>query len=200
MSLLTYIRSSVLLLVWFSLLLGGGYTVFVTLIAQGVFPHQANGSLIEKGGVIVGSELIGQQFSDPKYFWGRLSATTPPYNAAHSQGSNMSPANPVLVERVKERAKMLQEKDPNNIARIPVDLVTASASGLDPHISFAAAMYQVPRVAKLRKMEQAQLMALVEKHSDEPLLGFMGQTKVNVLALNIALDEAVIMANPSEKR
>ena len=196
MGIFSYIRTAVFLLVIFSVLLGGGYTAFVTLVAQGIFPYQANGSLIEKGGVVVGSELLGQQFSDSKYFWSRLSATEPPYNAAHSQGSNMSPANPDLIARVEERTQELQKKDPNNIAHIPVDLVTASASGLDPHISIAAAMYQVPRVAKQRKMEQEKLMALIEKHSHTPLLGFIGEPKVNVLALNIALDEATIMAKP----
>lgn len=166
------------------------YPVAVTAIGQAVFPRQANGSLIEKDGKPVGSALIGQQFDAPGYFWGRLSATTPnPYNAQNSGGSNLGPTNPALADEVKSRLSALHEADPTNAAPVPVDLVTSSGSGLDPEISPAAAAYQAGRVAKARGLAKEQVDALIAQHSSGRQLGVLGEPRVNVLALNLALDQ-----------
>ena len=164
------------------------YPLAVTGVAQVLFPAQANGSLLSQDGKIVGSELIGQNFSDPKNFWGRLSATAPmPYNAAASSGSNFGPLNPALTEAAKVRLDRLKAADPENALPVPVDLVTASASGLDPHISAAAAYYQAARVARLRGVPLAHVEALIAQRVETPLWGVLGEPRVNVLKLNLAL-------------
>lgn len=184
------IRISVLLFVFLTLLLGVAYPALVTGILQSTFPRQAEGSLIVKDGKTIGSALIGQNFTDPKYFWGRLSATSPaPYNAASSSGSNYGVNNQGLLDAVKGRAEALRKADPGNDAAIPVDLVTASGSGLDPHISVAAAEYQISRVAKARGMAYADLRSLVEDRVEGRFLGILGEPVVNVLTLNLALDQ-----------
>ncbi|AJG17508.1 potassium-transporting ATPase subunit KdpC [Cupriavidus basilensis] len=165
------------------------YPGVITGISRAVFPHEAAGSLIVKDGRVIGSELIGQPFSDPKYFWGRLSATAPmPYNAAASAGSNLGPSNPALTDAARARIDALREADPGNKAPVPVDLVTASGSGLDPQISPAAAQYQAPRVARLRGLPLERVEALVAANTEKPLLAVMGDPVVNVLQLNLALD------------
>jgi K+-transporting ATPase ATPase C chain len=179
-----------------TLIAGVIYPLVVTGLAQAIFPYQANGSIIlGKDGKPLGSALIGQQFDDPKYFWGRLSATAPvPYTAFNadkltgSSGSNYGPLNPALKSAVQARIDALKAADPTTTAPIPVDLVTASASGLDPHISPAAAAYQVARVAKARGMDEAAVRALVAQHTEDRQLGFLGEPRVNVLELNLALD------------
>jgi K+-transporting ATPase ATPase C chain len=172
-----------------TLLCGVLYPAAVTAIGRVAFARQADGSLVEAGGTIVGSSLIGQPFSAPGHFWGRPSATAPmPYNAAGSGGSNLGPTNPALLDAVKARVAALQAADPANRAPIPVDLVTASASGLDPEISVAAAEYQAARVAAARKLPVEQVRALIERYRQDPVLGFLGEARVNVLALNLALD------------
>lgn len=166
------------------------YPLAVTGMAQALFPHQANGSLLIDRGRVVGSELIGQPFDDPRYFWGRLSATVPvAYNAAASSGSNLGPSNPVLAQRVEARIAALHDADPGNSRPIPVDLVTASASGLDPHISVAAALYQVPRVARERGMVESDVETLVRQSTTGRQLGLLGEPRVNLLRLNLALDQ-----------
>jgi K+-transporting ATPase ATPase C chain len=166
------------------------YPVVVTAVAHAAFPDQANGSLIEKNGKPVGSELIGQQFDAPGYFWGRLSATSPsPYNALSSAGSNLGPTNPALADEVKGRISALHDADPGNTAPIPVDLVTSSGSGLDPEISPAAAAYQIDRVAKARKLSHNDVDALVQRATSGRQFGILGEARVNVLKLNLALDE-----------
>ncbi len=183
------IRPAAALLALFTLLTGVLYPVTVTVLAQVVFPAQANGSQIRQGDRVVGSALIGQPFDDPRYFWGRPSATTPvAYNAAASAGANLGPTNPALLTAVQERVAALHASDPANRDPIPVDLVTASASGLDPHISLAAARYQVPRVAGARGLSIAAVGALVEQATEGRQLGFLGEPRVNVLKLNLALD------------
>jgi potassium-transporting ATPase KdpC subunit len=186
---LTHIRPAIVSLVLLTAITGVVYPALVTAIGQLVFSHQANGSLIVKDGKPVGSALIGQPFDDPKYFWGRPSATSPfGYNAGASVGSNLSPTNPDLIKTVQGRVDALKAADPGNGAPVPVDLVTASGSGLDPDISPAAALYQVERVAKARKMSADDVRALVDRHTDGRQLGFLGEPRVNVLALNLALD------------
>ena len=171
-------------LIFLSVITGIAYPLLVTGISQVLFKDQANGSLIVQNDKVVGSSLIGQPFSDPKHFWGRPSATSPmPYNGASSSGSNQGPTNPALLDAIKERVSMYERKP------VPVDLVTASGSGLDPHISPAAAEYQIPRVAKARKMSEETLRALVQQHTRGRQLGFLGEPTVNVLTLNLALDQ-----------
>ena len=183
------LKPALLLLVILSLITGLAYPAFVTGIAQLVFPRQANGSLIEKDGKAVGSALIGQPFANPGHFWSRASGTSPyPYNASSSGGANQGPTNPALTDAVAARIKALKDADPDNPLPVPVDLVTASASGLDPHISPAAAEYQVSRVARARKLDPAKLKELVAKHTEDRQLGFLGEPRVNVLELNLELD------------
>lgn len=183
------LRSALMVFFILTILTGVAYPLAVTGIAQLLFPHQANGSLIQKDGKPIGSMLIGQPFDDPKYFWGRPSATVPfPYNAATSSGSNLGPTNPALTEAVNTRVAALKAADPRNDAPVPVDLVTASGSGLDPHISPAAAEYQVRRVARARGREEASVRTVVSQHTEERQLGILGERRVNVLALNLALD------------
>lgn len=186
---MTHLRPALVLFLVLSLLTGLIYPWAVTGVAQIAFRHAANGSLIEQGGKVVGSELIGQAFSDPKHFWSRPSATSPmAYNAANSAGSNQGPMHPALAEAVRARIAALRAADPGNTAPVPVDLVTASASGLDPHISRAAADYQLARVAKARALPEGQVRALIDQHTEQPLLGFIGEARVHVLRLNLALD------------
>jgi len=183
------LRPALVLFLVLSLITGLLYPLFVTGVAQTVFPQQANGSPIERDGHLVGSTLIGQTFTQPGHFWGRPSATSPePYNASASGGSNLGPSNPALAEAVKARIEALRAADPGNAAPVPVDLVTASASGLDPHISVAAARYQVARVARVRGLTPDAVSALVDRHTEGVSLGFLGEPRVNVLALNLALD------------
>jgi K+-transporting ATPase ATPase C chain len=179
------------MLVILSVLTGVAYPYLVTGIAQVAFPRAANGSLIQGGGKTLGSTLIGQPFDDPKYFWSRPSATSPqPYNGASSSGSNLGPTNPALADAVKDRIKALRDADPGNTDAVPADLVTASASGLDPHISVAAAQFQAARVARVRGLPAATVEALVVQHTEGRTFGLLGEPRVNVLALNLALDRA----------
>jgi potassium-transporting ATPase KdpC subunit len=184
------IRTILVFLAAFVIITGVVYPLLVTGIAQLAFHHQANGSLIEAGGNVYGSELIGQPFSDPKYFWGRLSATSPgPYNAAASSGSNWGPSNPELVKAIQSRIEALHEADPDNTQPIPVDLVTFSASGLDPNISLAAAYYQIPRVARSRGLSQSLVRELVQRCTQGRQFYLLGEPRVKVLNLNLALDQ-----------
>ena len=186
------IKPAIVLLALLTVITGVVYPLAVTVVAQVAFPRQANGSLVvrsDRTDDIVGSALIGQPFDDPKYFWGRLSATAPfAYNAAASSGSNLGPLNPALTDAVKARVDALRAADPGNESPIPVDLVTASGSGLDPHVSPAAARWQVPRVARARGLDPAAVQTLVEQHTEGRQWGFLGEARVNVLALNLALD------------
>ncbi len=183
------LRPALTLFVLLSAITGIVYPLIVTGVAQAAFPQQAAGSLVLRGVQAVGSSLIGQNFTDPRHFWGRPSATAPmPYNASASGGSNLGPLNPALTEAVTARIQALREADPGNAAPVPVDLVTASASGLDPHISPAAARYQATRVAKARGWPVERVQALIDAHTDAPVLGLLGDPGVNVLALNLALD------------
>ena len=187
----TLIRPAVSLFVDLTVVTGVVYPLLVTGVAKVAFSDQAAGSLIVKDGKAIGSSLIGQNFSDPKYFWGRPSATSPmPYNAAGSGGSNQGPLNPALVDAVKGRIEALKAADPGNTAPVPVDLVTASASGLDPHISVAAARYQAARVARVRGIAPATVGELIGSNTEGRLFGLLGEPRVNVLALNLALDKA----------
>ena len=180
------LRPAFVLLLTLTLITGVIYPLVVTGIAQIAFPQQANGSIIVVDGKAVGSELIGQQFDDPRYFWARPSAAG--YNAAASSGSNYGPLNPALMDVVQVRIAALKAADPDNPLPIPVDLVTASGSGLDPHISVAAALYQVHRVATARGLSETEVKALVDKYTERRQFGFLGEPRVNVLELNLALD------------
>ena len=184
------IKTAFILLMIFTLLTGLIYPGVITSLAQILFPWQANGSLVKKNGNNIGSQLIGQSFTDAKYFWGRPSATTPfPYNAANSGGSNSGPNNPDFLKTVQDRVIHLQQADLQNYDLIPVGLVTASASGLDPEISPLAAFYQVPRIAKARKIPESEITALVQSLIKERPLKILGEPRVNVLLLNLALDK-----------
>jgi K+-transporting ATPase ATPase C chain len=188
-NILSQLRPAIVMLLLMTLLTGLLYPIVMTGLAQVIFPSQANGSLIVKDNQVIGSSLIGQQFDDPKYFWGRLSATSPSYNSAASSGSNYGPLNTSLEDAVKARTDALKQADPNNTLPIPVDLVTASGSGLDPHISPAAAQYQLARVAKARGLSDAQVQQLVVQFTENRTFGLLGEPVVNVLRLNLALDE-----------
>lgn len=184
-----HVRPALVVMFLLTVITGLFYPAVMTGLAQVIFPDKANGSIITRDGEAVGSELIGQSFDDPRYFWGRLSATGPvPYNAGASSGSNYGPLNPALFEMVQARIDALHAADPDNMAEIPVDLVTASGSGLDPHISPAAAYYQVARVARERELDETVVRHLVEEHIQERQLGVWGEPRVNVLELNLALD------------
>src|SRR6266853_5321592 len=185
---ISQLRPALMVLLLLTLVTGVAYPLLVTGIAQAVFPFQARGSLVVKEGHVVGSSLIGQPFDDPKYFWSRPSATSPfADNAGSSSGSNLSPTNPDLVKAVQGRVDALRAADPTNKAPVPVDLVTASGSGLDPHISPAAALYQVARVARVRKFSPNTVRTLVDRHTEGRFWGLLGEPRVNVLALNLAL-------------
>ena len=184
------IRPALVLFLLMTAVTGIAYPLLVTGIAQVVFPDQAGGSLVLKGGKAVGSRLIGQNFSDPKYFWSRPSATSPqPYNAGGSSGSNLGPLNPALTDGIKKNIDALRAADPTNTAPVPVDLVTASGSGLDPELSLAGARYQIARVARVRGISQAAVQSLVDSHARGKWLGLLGEPRVNVLELNLALDD-----------
>ena len=184
-----YIRPSVSLLFVMTMLLGVAYPLAITGLAGAVFPSQAAGSLIHRDNVLVGSSLIGQSFADPKYFWGRPSATAPqPYNGLASGGSNLGPLNPALLDKVAAEVKLLHDADPDNTQPVPVDLVTASASGLDPEISPAAAEFQASRVARLRNLPLTTVQSLIAQHQKRALFDVLGEARVNVLQLNLALD------------
>lgn len=183
------LRPALVLFLLLSAVTGIAYPLLTTAIARAVFPQQAAGSLIQQDGKTVGSALIGQNFSEPQYFWGRPSATAPyPNNASASSGSNLGPLNPALADSVKARVAALKAADPGNALPVPVDLVTTSASGLDPHISPAAAYYQASRVAAARKLSAEQVRQLVAQHTQGRQLGVLGEARVNVLELNMALD------------
>jgi K+-transporting ATPase ATPase C chain len=183
------IRNALTMLVVMTVITGLIYPMVATGVAQVLFPHQANGSLIERDGKPIGSELIGQNFDDPKYFWGRPSATTPqPYNGTASNGSNLGPTNTALRDAVQQRIDALRKADPDNTAPVPADLVTASGSGLDPEITPAAAQYQVARVARIRHLSEQQVQTLVAQFTQGRQLGLLGEPRVNVLQLNLALD------------
>ncbi|HEY1960310.1 MAG TPA: potassium-transporting ATPase subunit KdpC [Polyangiaceae bacterium] len=192
---LEQLRAALVAIVFFTALTGVVYPLAVTGVAQVAFHRQANGSLIEKNGKVVGSELIGRQWNDPKYFWGRVSATLDAngkalaYNAQNSGGSNLGPTNSALADEVKARLDVLEAADPENGAPVPVDLVTSSGSGLDPDISVEAAEYQIHRIARARAMNEREVRAVVRRHVVERTLGFLGEPRVNVQELNLALDE-----------
>jgi K+-transporting ATPase ATPase C chain len=182
-------RPALSLLIVMTVIVGLLYPLVVTLVAKVAFRSEADGSLVYRDGKLIGSTLIGQSFSDPAHFWGRPSATTPqPYNAQSSSGSNLGPLNPALSKQVEANVEALRAADPGNLQPVPVDLVTASASGLDPHISPAAAHYQAARVAHARNLPLGQVEALIAAHEEGPTLGLLGERRVNVLELNLALD------------
>jgi K+-transporting ATPase ATPase C chain len=185
-----HLRPAIVTLILFTGITGLLYPLLITGLAQLMFPGKANGSLIQKNGKSLGSELIGQPFSDPKYFWSRLSATSPfAYNSGASAGSNYGPLNPALIDAAQKRIQEMKTADPLNAKLIPVDLVTASGSGLDPHISVAAVLYQLPRVARNRNMSEEQIRSLVDQYTEGRQLGVLGEPRVNVLKLNLALNE-----------
>ncbi|OAI05449.1 potassium-transporting ATPase subunit KdpC [Methylomonas methanica] len=194
----SYFKPAATLLLLMTIITGGFYPALVTLLAQSVFPAQANGSLIrDKQGQAIGSTQIGQGFSQARYFWGRPSATAPyPYNATASGGSNLGPTNPALRDAVAQRIQALQQLDPDNHAPVPVDLVTASASGLDPQISIAAANYQIKRVAEARRLPESKVRDLVDSHIEPRQWRVFGEPRVNVLGLNLALDAAAQTSRP----
>ncbi len=191
------LKPSIIMLITFLFLGGVLYPLVVEGISHLFFREQANGSLIRQDGKVVGSRLIGQEFDDPKYFWGRLSATTPPYNGGASSGSNFGPTNQALLDEVSGRIKALKDADPSNNARVPADLVTSSGSGLDPDISPAAAFYQEGRIARLRHLPRTTVHALIVRSVEGPQWGLFGEPRVNVLELNLALDRTSGMATRS---
>ncbi|OZI61981.1 potassium-transporting ATPase subunit C [Bordetella genomosp. 11] len=183
------LRPALVVFAILAIVTGLAYPYATTGVSQLLFPREANGSLIEQDGRVLGSSLIGQQFSSPKYFWGRLSATAPmPYNASASGGSNLGPRNPALADAAKARIEALRAADPGNTKPIPVDLVSASGSGLDPDIGIAAADYQIERVARARNLSTLEVARRVEAHTRRPFFGLLGEPVVNVLALNLDLD------------
>jgi K+-transporting ATPase ATPase C chain len=187
----TLIRPALVLFAALTLITGVAYPALITAVAKAAFSDQAAGSLLQRDGKVLGSSLVGQNFSDPTNFWGRPSATSPmAYNGGSSSGSNQGPTNPALLDAVKTRVEALRAADPGNQQPVPVDLVTASASGLDPHISLAAALYQAPRVARLRKLAPDAVRALIDAQTEGRVLGFLGEPRVNVLRLNLALAAA----------
>ncbi len=184
------VRTAVISILLFTVITGVLYPLLVTGMAQVLFPGKAHGSLITKDGRVLGSELIGQPFSDPKYFWSRLSATSPyAYNASASGGSNYGPLNPALTDEVRRRVQDLRAADSTNTKPVPIDLATSSGSGLDPHISVAAARYQLERVARARHLDVDRVSSLVDQNTEGRQLGFLGEPRVNVLKLNLALDQ-----------
>jgi K+-transporting ATPase ATPase C chain len=189
------LRQTVLIFLALTLLTGVVYPVAVTAVGQLVFPYQSNGSLMERDGQVVGSELIGQQFDDLKYFWGRPSATAPPYNGGASTGSNLGPTNPAQLDSVLGRVEALREAHPEQTGGVPVDLVTASGSGLDPHVSPAAAEFQVPRVAQARSIDPKRVRELVSRFTENRTFSVLGEARVNVLGLNTALDKMQTQAS-----
>ena len=188
-TLLASLRPALVLFLLLTVLTGFLYPLVVTGVAQLLFPARASGSIVMRDGHAVGSRLIGQSFSDPKYFWSRPSATTPqPYNGTASTGSNLGPLNPALRDAIRQRVAALRAADPGNGAPVPIDLVTASGSGLDPEISLAAANYQAARVARTRGLARERVQALIAQHAEGTLVGILGEPRVNVLELNLALD------------
>ena len=183
-----YIKPALISFFILTIITGVIYPLFITGIAQALLPNQANGSLIYQNGKVIGSSLVGQAFDDPKYLWGRISATSPQYNASSSSGSNIGPSNPALIDEVNGRIKALKAADPNNANPIPVDLVTSSASGLDPHISLAASYYQVPRISKYRGITESAVRDIIHKNTVGRFLGLIGEPVVNVLKVNLDLD------------
>ena len=185
---LSLVRQTVLVFVALTIVTGVAYPLLVTVVSQAAFPHQSNGSLVMREGKLIGSELIGQQFDDAQYFWGRPSATTPAYNAGASSGSNLGPTNPAQLEAVRGRVDAMKKANPGQSGPVPVDLVTASGSGLDSHITPAAAEFQVERIAKARGVDAKVIRELVEQNTAARQLGILGEPRVNVLELNLALD------------
>ena len=185
---LSLVRQTILVFVALTIITGVAYPILVTVVSQAAFPHQANGSLVDREGKLIGSELIGQQFDDARYFWGRPSATTPAYNAAASSGSNLGPTNPAQLEAVRGRVDAMKKANPGQSRSVPIDLVTASGSGLDSHISPAAAEFQVERVAKVRNIDAKVVRELVEHNTAKRQFGILGEPRVNVLEVNLALD------------
>jgi len=187
------IKSAILMFVILSLLTGIFYPAFIAGAVYIFFPHQATGSMLYRNNKLLGSALIGQEFTDPKYFWGRISETSPvAYNSSSSSGSNLGPSNPALIERVKARIRALKKFDPDNTNPVPIDLVTSSASGLDPHISVAGAYYQIPRVVRMRGLTEDTVKAIVNRHTNGRIFGLIGEPVVNVLELNLELDSIKI--------
>lgn len=189
-TILQQIQQAIRFLITFTIITGILYPLLITGISQIIFPKQANGSLIEYQGKIIGSKLIGQQFSSDKFFWGRPSATAPfAYNAAHSTGSNLGPSNPILLDSIANRANAMRQKNPQALGAIPIDLITASASGLDPHITIESALYQVLRISKARRIPAQAINSLVNDLSEQYFFGVFGIKYVNVLQLNLALEQ-----------